>query len=99
MMRELLQQWAVTADQIGIPKVEANDTALQQAVAGAFLAIGSIAVFFLLVGAARYVTANGEQNKITQAKNSILYALVGIVISALGFTIVQFVIGKISGNI
>ena len=98
-MHALFQQLAVTADQIGIPKVEANDTALQQAVGGAFLAIGSIAVFFLLVGAARYVTSNGEQGKITQAKNAILYSLVGIAISALGFTIVQFIIGRIGGNI
>jgi hypothetical protein len=64
-----------------------------------FLAIGSIAIFFLLVGAARYVTANGEQSKIAQAKNTILYALVGVVVSSLGFTIVQFVIGKVNGNI
>jgi hypothetical protein len=99
MIKDALQQIAITANEIGIPKVEASDTTLQQIVGGVFLAIGSIAVFFLLVAAARYVTANGEQGKISQAKNSILYSLVGIVISVLGFTIVQFVIGKVNGNI
>jgi hypothetical protein len=92
-------QFAISSKDIGIPKVDASDTALQQVVGSVFLAIGSIAVFFLLVGAARYVTANGEQQKISQAKNTILYALVGVALSATGFTIVQFIIGKVNGNI
>lgn len=98
-MMQVLQQLAITADNIGIPKVEANDTTLQQIVSSVFLAIGSIAMLFLLIGAARYMASNGEQNKIAQAKNTILYAVIGIVVSALGFTIVQFVIGKITGNL
>ncbi|HSE61931.1 MAG TPA: hypothetical protein VLA88_06625 [Candidatus Saccharimonadales bacterium] len=99
MMHEVLSRLAITADNIGIPKVEANDTTIGQIVGSVFIAIGSIAVLFLLIGAARYMASNGEQNRITQAKNTILYAIVGIVISALGFTIVQFVIGRITGNL
>jgi hypothetical protein len=94
-----LMHVAISSTDIGIPKVTANDTTLEQIVGSVFLMIGSIAVFFLLVGAARYATANGEQNKIGQAKNTILYALVGVVLSALGFTVVQFVIGKVNGNL
>lgn len=98
-MMQVLRQVAITAQNIGIPKVEANDTTLQQIVGSVFIAIGSIAVLFLLIGAARYLASNGEQNKISQAKNTILYAIIGIVVSALGFTVVQFVIGKVTGNI
>lgn len=89
----------VDPNAIGIPRVNLDDNALANAVGAAFLFLGALAVFFLLVGAVRYVTANGEQSKISQAKNTILYAIVGIIISGLGFTIVQFVVGKLTGTI
>lgn len=89
----------VDPEAIGIPKINLDDAAMANAISAAFLFIGAMAVFFLLVGAVRYVTANGEQAKITQAKNAILYAIVGIVISVSGFAIVQFVIGRLTGTI
>jgi hypothetical protein len=88
----------VDPNTIGVPKVDLTNETLGNVVSAVFVVIGSLAVLFVLVGAARYVTANGEPNKVTQAKNTILYAAVGVVVSALGFTIVQFVIGRLTGT-
>lgn len=89
----------VTPEQIGVPRVELTDNVVGNALSAVFVLVGSLAVLFMLVGAARYVTANGEAGKIAQAKNTIIYAVVGIIVSALGFTIVQFVIGRLTGTL
>jgi hypothetical protein len=101
-MFDLLRAFAtgqVTPEQVGVPRVELTNNVLGNAVSAVFVLIGSLAVLFMLVGAARYVTANGEPGKIAQAKNTLIYAVVGIVVSALGFTIVQFVVGRLTGTL
>lgn len=89
----------VSPEQVGVPRVELTDNVVGNVASSVFVLIGALAVLFMLVGAARYVTANGEPGKISQAKNTLIYAVVGIVVSALGFTIVQFVIGRLTGSL
>lgn len=89
----------VTPEQIGVPRVELTNNVLGDVMSSVFVFIGALAVLFMLVGAARFVTANGEPGKISQAKNTLIYAVVGIIVSALGFTIVQFVIGRLTGTL
>jgi Ca2+/H+ antiporter len=89
----------VTPDEIGIPKVPLNDNTLATVMSAVFVLIGGMAVLFLLVGAVRYATSNGDQGNIKKAKDTILFAIVGLVVSTLAFTIVQFTLGKISGSI
>ena len=89
----------IDPSKIGIPRVELTNNTIGLVVSSVFILIGSLAVLFMLVGAVRYVTANGEQARITQAKNTILYAIIGLVVSTLGFTIVQFVVGKLTGTL
>ena len=95
----LLAADKVDPNAVGIPKVELTNDVLANVMGGVFILVGALAVLFMLVGAARYVTSNGEQQKIAQAKNTILYAVVGIVVAVLGFTIVQFVIGRLTGTL
>jgi hypothetical protein len=89
----------VTPEQIGVPRVELTNNVLGDVMSSVFVFVGALAVLFMLVGAARFVTANGEPGKISQAKNTLIYAVVGIIVSALGFTIVQFVIGRLTGTL
>jgi uncharacterized membrane protein YidH (DUF202 family) len=80
---------------VGIPQVSANDATFSNIIGGVFIALGGVAVLFLVVGAFRYIISNGDQAQIQRAKNTILYSVVGIVVSLLAFTIVQFVLGRI----
>lgn len=54
--------------------------------------VGIIAVIMLIWGGIRYVVSGGDAKKVTDAKNTILYAIIGLVISFLAYAIVQFVI-------
>lgn len=59
--------------------------------------VGVIAVIMIIYGGLRYITSGGDSGKITNAKNTIIYAVIGLVIVALAQFIVQFVIGKSTG--
>jgi hypothetical protein len=54
--------------------------------------VGAIAVLFLIVGGLRYAVSNGDPKNVEAAKNTITYAIVGIVVAILSFAAVQFVI-------
>ncbi len=54
--------------------------------------IGAISVIMLIIGGIRYTTSNGDSGAITTAKNTILYAVIGIVIALLAYALVNFVI-------
>ena len=54
--------------------------------------IGAVAVIMLIIGGIRYVTSGGDSSAVTAAKNTILYAIIGIIIALLAYAIVNFVL-------
>lgn len=56
------------------------------------IVIGVIAVIMIIFGGFRYMTSGGDATKVTGAKNTILYALIGLIVVALAQIIVQFVL-------
>jgi hypothetical protein len=63
--------------------------------------VGAISVIMLIIGGIRYVVSGGDQAAVTSAKNTILYAIVGIVVAFLAYAAVSFVItslGTSSGS-
>ena len=54
--------------------------------------VGIIAVFMLILGGIRYVISGGDAKKVTDAKNTVLYAIIGLIIAFLAYAIVNFVI-------
>jgi uncharacterized membrane protein len=59
------------------------------------VAVGIIAVIMIIIGGLRYITSGGASEKVQGAKNTILYALIGLIIVALAQVIVHFVIHKV----
>jgi TRAP-type C4-dicarboxylate transport system permease small subunit len=55
--------------------------------------LGIIAVIMIIIGGIRYVVSAGDSSAITAAKNTILYAVIGLVVAILAFAIVNFVVG------
>ncbi|MBR2989593.1 hypothetical protein IKF40_01525 [Candidatus Saccharibacteria bacterium] len=60
--------------------------------------VGIVSVVMLIYGGLRYVISGGDSKKVTDAKNTILYAIIGLIISILAFAIVNFVINAITGS-
>jgi hypothetical protein len=58
--------------------------------------IGAVSVIMLIIGGIRYTVSGGDSAAVTGAKNTILYAIVGIVVALLAFAIVNFVLGQFS---
>jgi hypothetical protein len=54
--------------------------------------LGAIAVVMIVIGGIRYTTSNGDSSAMTSAKNTILYAVVGLVVALLAYAIVNFVL-------
>ena len=57
--------------------------------------VGIISVIMLIWGGLRYILSGGDSKKVTDAKNTILYAIIGLIISILAFAIVNFVLNAI----
>ena len=60
--------------------------------------IGAISVIMLIIGGIRYTTSQGDQGAVQSAKNTILYAIVGIVVALLAYAAVNFVISSFLDN-
>jgi hypothetical protein len=56
--------------------------------------VGIISVIMIIYGGFRYITSGGESGNISSAKNTILYAIIGLIIVALAQFIVKFVLAK-----
>lgn len=54
--------------------------------------VGVVSVIMIIIGGFRYIVSNGDSNAVTGAKNSILYAVVGLVIVLFAQVIVRFVL-------
>ncbi len=57
--------------------------------------VGITAVIMIIIGGFKYITSQGDSNNVNSAKNTILYAVVGLVIVAFAQIIVKFVLTKI----
>lgn len=59
------------------------------------LVVGVAAVIMIIVGGLKYILSQGEGSNTAGAKNTILYAIVGLVVVALAQVIVRFVLNKV----
>jgi hypothetical protein len=58
-------------------------------------AVGALSVLMLIVGGIRYVVSGGNQTAVTGAKNTILYAIVGLVVALIAYAVINFVLSTL----
>jgi hypothetical protein len=54
--------------------------------------VGILSVAFIIFAGVRYVTSGGDQNKVKSAKDTLLYAIIGLIVAILGWAIVNLVV-------
>lgn len=82
-----------SAEGTGSAKAVDNPGELVKGVVNAILYIvGILAVIMLIWGGITYTTSAGDSNKVTSAKNTILYAVIGLVVAIFAYAIVNFVL-------
>ena len=67
-------------------------TIVQNVVNALLYVIGALSVIMLIWGGIRYTTSGGNANSVTAAKNTILYAVIGLIVAILAYAIVNWVI-------
>lgn len=78
----------------GLPDVDPT-SALPGVLNTAFAVIGGLSVVFLIIGAIQMTTSAGDPSGFAKGRNTALYALIGLVISIMAFSIVNFVTSRI----
>lgn len=69
---------------------------LFQTIANALIfLVGAVSVIMLIVGGLRYVLSAGNASSVEGAKNTILFAIIGVIVAALSYAIVAFVVGRL----
>ena len=94
-----LQEGAQAAQCDGCPSDLFGNTGVFKQVTNTILYIvGIIAVIMLIIGGIKYVVSGGDSKKVTDAKNTVLYAIIGLVICFLSFAIINFVISALPSS-
>jgi type IV secretory pathway VirB2 component (pilin) len=55
-----------------------------------------IAVIFVIIGGVRYITSQGDEDASLLAKNTIIFAIIGVIVIALSAVIVNFLLGAVN---
>lgn len=58
--------------------------------------IGVVSVIMLIYGGIQYTLSSGDSGKVNNAKNTILYAIVGLIVAILSYAIVNFVLKSLT---
>lgn len=83
------------SNELDIPIVPVGSSLVQSILNIVFLIIGALATVFIIVGGFQYIVSAGSSEKIQKAKNTVLYSAVGLLVSVLALTVVNFVINKL----
>ena len=76
--------------------LDGADGLIQKAINTLLFLIGSISVIMIILGGFKYVTSAGDTGKVTEAKNTIMYAAIGLVVAFLAYAIVAFIIDNVA---
>jgi len=57
--------------------------------------IGTISVIMIIVGGLRYVLSGGDAGSIKAGKDTVIYAIIGLVVSIMAYAIINWVIGSL----
>lgn len=68
-----------------------NSSTMDKVVNIVFSLAGGLALLFVVMGGTRYILSRGDPQAAAQARNTILYAVVGLIVTILAFSIVKFV--------
>lgn len=58
--------------------------------------VGLVAVIMIIVGGLKYITSGGDSGNVSGAKNTILFAVVGLIVVLLAQIVVKFVVTKVT---
>lgn len=76
-----------------LPGVPADAASIQDILAIVFAIAGAVAFLIVIIAGFQFVISGGDPQKVSKARQTILYAVVGLVVCSVAFTVVKFVVG------
>lgn len=58
-------------------------------------ALGIVSVIMLVIGGFKFTTSGGSPEQVKSAKNTIMYAIIGIVVAIVAWAVVDFVVKQL----
>jgi hypothetical protein len=96
---DFLQDGVLQSKPTGAQTQLFGDNSIFQTVANILIFIvGAVAVIMLIIGGLRYVLSSGDDKAVQGAKNTILYAIIGVVVAILAFAAVNFVVTQFENS-
>lgn len=83
------------ADNVNTGATKALPDTIQQVTDLLLFILGAVSVIMLVVGGFKFVTSNGSPEQVKSAKNTIMYAIVGIVVALVAYAAVKWVIAQL----
>lgn len=90
-LKRLAQGVQVEPGDIGIPQGQLTNTNIDSILKLVFGVAGGVALLIITIAGFKYVLSQGNPQETAKAKNTILYALIGLVICVTAFAIVGFI--------
>lgn len=94
-MLERIEYYIAQINYSPLPTVTATDNTLQTILSVIFGLAGAVALIFIAIGGFRYIVSKGDPSGTAQAKNTILYAIIGLIVVIVSFSIITFVINRL----
>ncbi len=82
-------------EEIDVPVNDVTSDNVNNILQIVFGTMGAIAVIIIIIAGIKFMTSQGNPDSLTKAKNTIIYAAVGLAVSLGAFTIVTFVVGRL----
>ena len=73
--------------------VNGDSSIVRRAINIMLFGVGVLSVVMLIFGGFRYVISGGKKESVTNAKNTILYAIIGLLVAVFAYAIINFILG------
>lgn len=78
-----------------IPTVGASPNSIQVILQLVFGVIGAVALVWVIIAGLQFVTSQGDPQSAAKARQTVIYAVIGLVVALSAEVIVKFVLGRI----
>lgn len=85
----------ITKKDVNIPIVDFNSGTLSSVLSIVFGLAGGVALIVIIIGGIKFITSQGEPQALARARNTIIYAIVGLIVCIAAFSIVSFTSGNL----
>lgn len=86
---------STTSCDTNLPQVSANSSVIHQALSIFFGIAAVISVLMIIIGAMMFITSGGSPEQVAKARQTIIYAAIGLVVSLSALAVVEFVLGHL----